>query len=264
MFLILFLPIVSYAESEQNETIDDLIKIGYHENTKNIIFDGDWTFTQEWKPASENKISFEDGNKLSVKTAHDGNNIFVVIDFISDTSADRISDKGIVCIDSKYDQSSSMQKDDFCFISLMNSNKSITLQGGTDYSSIGNLQKISNHPDLITVGGLTGKFDRYSTVPHTIYEFKIPIEVFGRSDVYGFFAGAFDSKTGHLYGWPQNVIKEEYPFIPQPNQFGTIISPDKSIPEFNLSTLLFFLVPLIITFTVITKFNLFKTNIFNH
>ena len=45
-----------------------------------IIYDGKWTFLQEWKPTSENVIKFDDGYELSVKTGHDYNNLYVLLD----------------------------------------------------------------------------------------------------------------------------------------------------------------------------------------
>lgn len=234
-----------------NQSYGEEILIAASKFTDEIIFDGDWTFTKEWKPASETIISFENGHRLAIKTAHDYDNIYVLIDFISDRHVERFGDRGIVCIDSKLNRGEVMEKDDYCFMVALGSDKPTTHQGGSLLATQGFLKRVENHPDLIAIGGISSEHDRYSKVPHSLYEFKIPIEIFERSDVYGFYVGAFDSKTGVVYSWPKDATNEKYPFIPFPKVWGKLISPDKSIPEFELPFLI--LIPAFAVIILLTK-----------
>ena len=226
LVIIFFIVIaVNYAYAEQIFTT-------VRSDANNTIFDGRWTFLQEWKSTSENKITFDDNTEMVIKTGHDYENLYVLIDFLGDTSIGKFADNGIVCIDSKMDQSSKPDKNDYCFVAIMGSSQSKTLQGGEILAQTGYWKRIENHPKLITIGGISDKNDRYSHIPHATYEFKIPLEIVGKTDVYGFYVGSFDAKKGKEYSWPQNISTEKYPFVPSPSKWGQLVSPDKSIPEF--------------------------------
>ena len=73
--------------------------------------------------------------------------------------------------------------------------------------------------------------------PHANYEFKIPIELFERSDNYGFFLSVYDASLDRFYSWPQNNTRENLSDIPPTSQWGDIVSPDKSLPEYPLPIL---------------------------
>ena len=45
-----------------------------------VNFDGKWTFFWEWKQTSLNTISYNDGTQIQLRTAHQGNFIYVLID----------------------------------------------------------------------------------------------------------------------------------------------------------------------------------------
>ena len=62
--------------------------------------------------------------------------------------------------------------------------------------------------------------------------------------------GADSSRTA--YSWPHGM-ENEYSFrIPSPSIWGELISPDKSLPEFNWPALL--LIPVIIFVVFLTRF----------
>jgi len=247
IFVLVFILIgVNYAYADQIFTT-------LRSDANNTIFDGKWTFLQEWKSTSEDKITFDDSTEMVIKTGHDYENLYVLIDFIGDTSVGKFADNGIVCIDSKIDQSKIPDKNDFCFVAIMGSSRSKTLQGGDMLAQTGHWQRIENHPKLITVGGISDKNDRYSHIPHATYEFKIPLEIVGKSDMYGFYVGAFDAKSGKEYSWPPNIAKDTYPFVPAPEKWGQIISPDKSIPEFNFPILILLSIIIVIFLKNLSK-----------
>ena len=228
IFVILILILI-----EVNFAYGDQIFITVRSDAGNTVFDGRWTFLQEWKSTSEDKITFDDNAEMVIKTGHDYENLYVLIDFIGDTSLGKFADNGIVCIDTKMDQKSIPDDNDFCFIALMGSDRPTTLQGGSTLAQTGHWKKIENHPRLITVGAMSDKNDRYSIIPHATYEFKIPVEIVGKTDVYGFYVGAYDTKKGKEFSWPQNISTDKYPFISSPSKWGQLVSPDKSIPEFT-------------------------------
>ena len=232
-FIIIFL--FSIVIFFNNQADAQEIRIAFNENAENIIFDGKWTFVNEWKPTSETKIEFDDSQKMAIKTVHDHNHIYVLIDFFTDSSYDRLGDRGIVCIDSNLEKNVIPDNENYCFLVSLGSDRPITLQGGSFLANQGYYSQIDNHPQLTAIGGFLENEDRYSRIPHSTYEFKIPIDIIGRSDIYGFYAGAFNAKNGNLYGWPESISNENYPFIPSPEMWGELISPDKSIPEFNFA-----------------------------
>lgn len=197
-----------------------------------IVWDGKWTFLQEWKPTSEDILQFNDGNELSVKTGHDRENLYVFLDFVNEHQLKKFSDYGLVCMAANKTIESSPQKDDYCFLVALGSHNPLTFQGGGYLALTNDFIKIGNDPGLIAVGGVSDEHDRYSSKPHASYEFKIPIKVVGRSDVYGFYTATFDAQTGKTYSWPQNVTSNSFPSVPPPAKWGELISPDKTLPEF--------------------------------
>jgi len=197
-----------------------------------IVWDGKWTFLQEWKPTSEDILQFNDGSELSVKTGHDRENLYVFLDFVTEHQFKKFSDYGVICMVANKTTESSPQKDDYCFLVALGSHNPLTFQGGGYLASTNYFMKIENDHDLIAVGGVSDEHDRYSSIPHVSYEFKIPIKVVGRSDVYGFYAATYDAQTGNSYSWPQNVTNDSFPVVPPPSKWGELISPDKSLPEF--------------------------------
>jgi len=206
-------------------------------NLEDVIFDGIWSFQTEWKPSSLTRVE-SDGSNFVIRYAHDYENLLILVSVVSDITPSRISDKALVCIDSKNNGGDIPQKDDYCFVAKVGSNMPTTLQGGGLNAVQGHYQKIENHPELIAVGGISGEWDRYSKIPHSSYEFKIPLEIIGKSNNYGIFIAVHDADSGNYFGWPSDVKIEKYPFIPEPNKWGQLISPDKSIPEFNLPFLI--------------------------
>jgi len=219
-----------------------------------IIWDGKWSFLQEWKPASEDILRFNDGNELVVKTGHDRENLYVFLDFVTETQFKKFSDYGIVCIDVNKTMSSYPQKNDYCFLVTLGSHNPITLQGGGDLAMTNHFVKIKNDPNLIAIGGVSDEHDRYTSIPHISYEFKIPIDIMGRSDIYSFYAATYDAQTDKVYSWPQNVTNISSPFVPSPSNWGELVSPDKSLPEFQYP--IFTLIPALVVLIYLTSFKM--------
>lgn len=212
-----------------NSAYAEQILTTYRDDGNQTIFDGKWTFMQEWKRTSYNGVD----SGLVIRTGHDYNNLYVLLDFIPQHKFSKYSDYGMICMVANPSKESYPQKDDYCFIITLGSKNPITLQGGSNLGENSYFTKIKNNPDLIAVGGISDSNDRYTGIPHPSYEFKIPIEIVGRSDKYGFYAAVYDSNVNKVYSWSENTTEKNFLDIPSPANWGEMISPDKSIPEFQ-------------------------------
>lgn len=206
-----------------------------------IEFDGIWTTSDEWKPTSLTKINTENGS-IYYRYAHQEDFIYFFIDVVSDSIPERNSDKAMLCFDTKNDKSLLPQEDDFCFISILGKKSGHIIQGGSNISSQNYFTKIKNHPDYIAIGNISTENDPYSKIPHPSYEFRIPTDLIGRSNIYGLYVGIFDNHQLKTISWPES--NTHYTKIPNPSTWGHLISPDNSLPEFNIP-LFFFLISLV-------------------
>ena len=203
---------------------------------ENVIFDGKWTFPQEWKQSSYDEIQTE-SEIIPLRTAHQGNFIYILIDVVPDNTIDNNEDSTLVCFDAKNEKNTYPDENDFCFMITLGSDKVVTLQGKQSEG----FQVVQNHDRLIGIGGISDENDRYSNQPHGVYEFRIPIELFERSELYGFYAQVFDFTESSTYTWPSEINLESSSDIPSPNNWGLIYSPDKSLPEYDLPILILIL-----------------------
>ena len=222
------------------EKIDEKdILITKSSSMEEINFDGKWTFYKEWKQTSWNPIKSDENIVFHLRTAHQGNFIYILIDNISDTNTNIGLDKATVCIDSKNNKSEFFDNDDYCFIvqleernfidTLLNKQDNFVIQGDSQLKSFKELEKIKIK-EFVGVGTMSDKEDKYSSIPHASYEFKIPTELVGRSDNYGFYVNVFDASSNVVYSWPEDIKLESFD-IPDPSLWGNLISPDKSLLE---------------------------------
>lgn len=214
-----------------------------YSDMSHVIWDGKWTFTEEWKPSST------DGG---IRSAHDGKFIYMFADVVSDTDFVKGEDSAMICFDSNNTKSILADKNDYCFQSILGRSEGFTYQGGSPLESTGNFEKIANPDGFISVGGVSDQNDRYSDIPHAGYEFRIPIDFIGRSDVYGFYYVIHESHSNKFITWPANVTQSNQFHVPAPNNWGTITSPDKSLPEFQFPMIA--LIPAFFIGLFITRF----------
>ncbi|MCV0410644.1 hypothetical protein [Nitrosopumilus sp.] len=257
LFIILFSSILFesvYAE--------DPILISISSDLDQVIFDGKWTHVYEWKQSSYNRLVFDDGNEIHLRTGHQDNFIYVHINFASDTNIEKGSDSAIICFDTKNDKTMIPQSDDYCFSTTLDTKNSFTYRGNNNPSIDDSFDIIPNDKNFVGVGTTSDKYDRYSKVPHTSYEFRIPLDVLGRSDNYGFYVSVYDGDSQNHYSWPYE-IKNQTSFS-SPNQWGDLVSPDKSLPEFNLLVMFSLIFSLMAVSIIITKLNVFKINTFRY
>ena len=197
-----------------------------------IEFDGIWTHETEWKPTSLKQIDTKNG-PIYFRFAHQDNFVYFLIDVVADKNPERNADKAIICFDTENDKTLHANQDDYCFISVLGRNVGHTIQGGSYISTQNYYKKIPNHENFIGIGNISDENDRYSIIPHSSYEFRIPTDVITRSNVYGFYVGVFDQSENTLYSWPSSATSH-YTKIPSPSSWGTLVSPDSSLPEFHL------------------------------
>jgi len=133
-FVALFAAPLAYAEST--------IPITRSDGMDKVEFDGKWTSQQEWKKSSHDNI-FEPG-WVVIRTAHQDNYIYVMLDAIADATIDNAKDSAMVCFDAKSEQSLKPDSNDYCFKIQLGSKKAFTLQG----SDSGEFKPAGNHEDF--------------------------------------------------------------------------------------------------------------------
>jgi len=213
------------------------ILITYSDTMDKVVFDGKWTDGLEWKQSSWDQISTTNGDAIHIRSAHQGDFIYILLDVVADRSIDHISDIALVCIDGLNDKTSIAGADDYCFLASLDGKQGFVYQGGSSLALNGYFKKIQNSDGFVGVGGKSDQNDKYSQIPHTSFEFKIPLNLFGRSDVYGFYVLVYDASNDQYYSWPHGFYPDNSLDVPSPNNWGILVSPDKSIPEFNLPIL---------------------------
>jgi hypothetical protein len=198
-----------------------------------IQFDGKWTNITEWKQTSLNEYYYDKQETIILRSAHQGNFVYIFLDAITDTNIDTKEDYAVVCFDTQNEKNQIPDSNDYCFMTTLDGGMGITYQGNSQIEDV-RFEKIQNHPDFIALSTVSDQYDRYSQIPHASYEFKIPTELIGRQNIYGFYFTVYDKHADKFYSYPQNVTSG---FIAPPVQWGEIYSPDKSLPEFGLPLL---------------------------
>jgi hypothetical protein len=198
--------------------------------------DGKWTFVSEWKESGDTQLSYNNGGKLILRTAHDRNYIYVLVDHVGDTSPNKGKDRATICLNGN-SKNTKPEKDDYCFIVTLGRINPVVLQGGSPSIVKSNFKRIFE-TGFEGMGGVTVT-DRYSVIPHVTYEFKIPVDLVGRSNEYQFYVAVYESDN-YVLTWPKYITLKSNFAIPPPSNWGTMISPDKSLPEFHFLYFVFF------------------------
>jgi len=221
------------------------IPITVSDTMDKIIFDGKWTHETEWKRSSLDTYRYDDDTQIILRSAHQGDFVYIFLDSITDHNLDKMNDYAIICFDTKNNKSAKADLDDYCFSTYLDDTISIAYQGG-NASDNTDFDKIQNYEGFIGKSAASDINDRYTPVPHPSYEFRIPTDLIGRENVYGFYFLVYDAHLKKTYTYPQNL--EPKNFVSSPNQWGEIYSPDKSLPEFKLPMAALILSILVIVF----------------
>lgn len=212
-----------------NAFASEPIMITISSHLHEVVFDGKWTTEPEWKASSLDTVYYDDGSKIQLRTAHQDGYIYVFLDAVSDTVLDKGADNALICFDGKNDKSKIPGIDDYCFSTSLSRKSSFAYQGNGIIGLNGYFQKIPNPDGYIAIGNVSDENDRYNKIPHSSYEFRIPIEVLGRSDSYGFYWSVYEANSNVIYSWPTEVYQSRIFTIPSPSEWGDVISPDKSM-----------------------------------
>ena len=219
------------------------VPITYSDEIEKVEFDGRWSFEREWKASTRTELKTDDGT-IFIKTAHKDEFIYVLLDVLPDKTFSKGMDKAIVCFENR--ESDDTKEKNYCFTSALNVSTGKTFESNGISKVNSNYKLIKNAQGFESIGGISDENDRYSKTPHVTYEYKIPIDLFGRSSMYGFYVYILDYDLGKTYTYPQNVL-EENEKIPPTEKWATMISPDKTLPEFHLGiVLLIGIIPIII------------------
>jgi len=237
MYLKILFIIIFFIITNQIVFAEEAVPTTYSKNVDNIIFDGKWTFTTEWKESSLNEWKLNDGTGVVLRTAHDENYIYVFVDYLSDRIMDKGMDRATVCFGDP-NHNKIAKENDYCFLVTLGNNNPIVLQGGSPFAVSGNFKKIHDS-NFIGVGAMSDNADRYTAIPHTSYEFKIPLDLIGEKNEYSFYLSVYDFQRGVTQTWPRDIQLENNFVIPSPFYWGTFYSPDKSLPEFPASLMIF-------------------------
>lgn len=229
LFFVVLISIGNAAAVEQ-------IPITRSYTMNNVIFDGKWTFFEEWKKSSLYSLNYDDGTQIELRMAHEDNFVYVFVDDISETHFAKGSDRAIFCFDGKNNNSTTPDTDDYCFGVALGGKVPFVLQGGSPLALTYHFTKISNPKDVIGISSVSDENDHYTDIPHPSYEFKIPTDLIGRSDVYGFYLGVYDADSKMTYSFPENLTSSSSE-IPNPSKWGEVVSPDQSLPEFPIPLL---------------------------
>ncbi len=229
IWLIIIFSIIIMSSGSAFASEPVLISISSH--LHKVIFDGKWTFETEWKASSLDTIHYDDGSKIQLRTAHQDGYIYVFLDLVSDTIIDKGADNALICFDRNNDKTHIPGTDDYCFFTSLDRKNSFSYQGGGLIGLNGHFQKIPNPEGYVAKGSVSDENDRYSKIPHVSYEFRIPIDVLGRSDNYGFYISVYEANSNMIYSWPTEVHQSRIFTIPSPSVWGDIISPDKSMAK---------------------------------
>jgi hypothetical protein len=230
---------------------EPVIKISISDAMNKLTLDGKWTHTAEWKHSSHNEIRYEDGNTIHFRSAHQDNFIYFLIDFVSDTSIDIDNDNAILCLEPKNNKPDVVDSNAYCFMTILGNHTPILFQG--NHTGIDGFKQIPSIENLFVSGNVSSDGDRYSSTPHTSYEFKIPTDLVGRYSEYGFYYSVYEKNSDKYFTWPHFIQENDQQLISNSSQWGTIISPDKSLPEFNFSIMFLILISAIVVLQVYVK-----------
>jgi len=251
-YYFLAIVVVLIITSNGNAMGAEPIMITESQDMSEIIFDGKWTHMTEWKRSSLNTLSYDDGTRIQLRSAHQDDFIYFFVDVVTDIQPEKGTDRTIICLDTNNDKSSIANADDYCFVVTLDRKSSFVFQGGSPLRFNSNFKTISTPEGFVGIGNVSDQNDRYNKIPHPSYEFKIPTDFVGRSNNYGIYVGVFDSYSNKMYSWPQDISIDRPFQIPSPSRWGDLVSPDNSLPEFELPV--FSLIPAFALFFVfITK-----------
>ena len=157
IFVLLLIPTIQLTNASPTKEIVDesghVILISLSDTVENVIFDGKWTERSEWKQSSWDIIKSDGIDAIHLRSAHQGDFIYILLDVVGDQTLNHVSDRALVCIDGNNDKTKIANENDFCFQTSLESKQGFVYQGGSSLALNGNFEKISNSFGFIGIGG---------------------------------------------------------------------------------------------------------------
>ena len=246
LIVVLSISFLSVDAERANE-----IWISISEGMEDVIFDGKWTNYLEWKRSSLDSIQ-DEKTTLYIRSAHQGNFIYFLLDFVSDTHLDTGEDKAMICLNPQEEPISDEQ---FCFFSTLGTDNSKILKKTINSENFVEI----NYENFVGISNVSDENDRYSPTPHSTYEFKIPTDLVERNSEYGLYIAVYEANADRIVTFPTNLNPKNFDDIPEVTKWGKLVSPDKSLPEFHWFAIITITsISLVIILTRTRSINYFK------
>lgn len=196
-----------------------------------VTIDGKWTNANEWADASESHMSPQFGSGTAyVRTKHDSEHFYVLVDFISDTLLGP-GDYCTIRLDTKGDGGDAPKEDDYSFVLewWTTSSSDFWMRRGTGMAW-GVLQ--SPITGATASSDCKPSDDPYLTAAHMVYEFNIPLTIFSSSMSGAICVEVQDRyPTGITMLWPPTYSTDK------PSSWGKLTVSTVPIPEFGATWL---------------------------
>ncbi|MGH9923179.1 MAG: hypothetical protein ACRD38_10540, partial [Nitrososphaerales archaeon] len=127
------------------------------------VIDGKYSSEREWSHTSERRYEYNDGTKLVLRAAHDREEIYIMINMVSDVTRDTQKDQAIICFDTAVNGGDRPDSDDYCFSASLGGSL-VSYRGGGTSENTNYLTKTSDPEGIEMKAGLSSTFDRYSPI----------------------------------------------------------------------------------------------------
>lgn len=210
--MLLFLPVIIRPAVSQGNQVSIPVM------TKQVTLDGKWTSNDEWGDSIEFTTP---GGFFRLK--HDQSDLYALFDYVSDNALENY-DVAWIYVDTLKNGGSTPQTDDYGFSLQWSSptHSSLVMQKGTgtDWANASPAMHSA-------VSSTVATDDPYSSNPHVIYEFKVPLSILpqGATSI-GVRLAMQNGATSTWMVYPKDSIRTT------PNQWGAMELGSSPIPEF--------------------------------
>jgi hypothetical protein len=180
----------------------------------NISIDGRQTDISEWSGANRQTVESQDGAPFMLLAVHDSDYLYLRLE-LGDQS-EHSTDQAYICFDTDHD-GGSFDEGDYCFYIGMTEKQLKAIQGiGEDSAE---RWREANPEGAAASSGISES--TYISTPHAFYEFRIPLELVGDSDEFGFYALVIDGNTDKRYDIPSTGRSSM--IVPDPYRWGLMV-----------------------------------------
>jgi len=193
--------------------------------------DGMWSTKTEWIDASETKI-VENQSTAYLRAKYDELFVYILVDFVSDQGLDKSGDLTVTCFDTRSNGGNFPLSDDYCFYRVTRTGEDMNgiIQGnGTEWVILQEAESWDPYDNkfdaAVAYSQMNDPYD--SNNNHVIYEFRIPIDTYGLSEMMKFYVYVNDAYSNEFVEWPTNAGGKQLKLIvknvlPPPNKWGVL------------------------------------------